>query len=48
MASISGKVGGVMAAVDYQRLGRVICMTKSLAKYGAQYGIRATQLPKWN
>jgi NAD(P)-dependent dehydrogenase (short-subunit alcohol dehydrogenase family) len=45
MASISGKVGGVMAAVDYSASkAGVICMTKSLAKYGAQYGIRANSI----
>lgn len=45
MSSISGKVGGVMASVDYSASkAGVISMTKSLAKFGAEYGIRANSL----
>lgn len=41
-ASISGKVGGVLAGADYSASkAAVICLTKSLAKAGAPYGIRA-------
>lgn len=45
LASISGKVGGIMAAVDYSASkAGVICLTKSLAKFGAKYGIRANSI----
>lgn len=45
IASLSGKVGGIMAAVDYSASkAGVICMTKSLAKAAAPYGIRANSI----
>jgi 3-oxoacyl-[acyl-carrier protein] reductase len=44
-ASISGKVGGVLAGADYSASkAAVICLTKSLAKTGAPYGIRANSV----
>ena len=44
-ASISGKVGGVLAGADYSASkAAVICLTKSLAKAGAPYGIRANSV----
>jgi 3-oxoacyl-[acyl-carrier protein] reductase len=44
-ASISGKVGGVLAGADYSASkAAVICLTKSLAKVGAPYGIRANSV----
>ncbi len=44
-ASISGKVGGVLAGADYSASkAAVICLTKSLAKIGAPYGIRANSV----
>jgi 3-oxoacyl-[acyl-carrier protein] reductase len=44
-ASISGKVGGVLAGADYSASkAGVICLTKSLAKLGAPYGIRANSV----
>ena len=45
VASISGKVGGVLAGADYSASkAAVICLTKSLAKTGAAYGIRANSV----
>lgn len=45
IASISGQVGGVMAAADYSASkAGIICLTKSLAKTGAQWGIRANSI----
>jgi 3-oxoacyl-[acyl-carrier protein] reductase len=44
-ASISGKVGGVLAGADYSASkAAVICLTKSLAKVGAPHGIRANSV----
>jgi NAD(P)-dependent dehydrogenase (short-subunit alcohol dehydrogenase family) len=44
-ASISGKVGGILAGADYSASkAAVICLTKSLAKNGAPYGIRANSV----
>jgi 3-oxoacyl-[acyl-carrier protein] reductase len=44
-ASISGKVGGVLAGADYSASkAAVICLTKSLAKAGAPHGIRANSV----
>jgi 3-oxoacyl-[acyl-carrier protein] reductase len=44
-ASISGKVGGVLAGADYSASkAAVICLTKSLAKVGASHGIRANSV----
>ena len=44
-ASISGKVGGVLAGADYSASkAAVICLTKSLAKVGAPHGIRANSI----
>ena len=44
-ASISGKVGGVLAGADYSASkAAVICLTKSLAKAGAPKGIRANSV----
>ncbi|UCF98666.1 MAG: SDR family oxidoreductase [Spirochaetaceae bacterium] len=44
-ASISGKVGGVLAGADYSASkAAVICLTKSLAKLGAPHGIRANSV----
>lgn len=44
-ASISGKVGGVLAGADYSASkAAVICLTKSLAKAGAPYGVRANSV----
>jgi 3-oxoacyl-[acyl-carrier protein] reductase len=44
-ASISGKVGGVLAGADYSASkAAVICLTKSLAKVGAAHGIRANSV----
>jgi 3-oxoacyl-[acyl-carrier protein] reductase len=44
-ASISGKVGGVLAGADYSASkAAVICLTKSLAKTGAPCGIRANSV----
>jgi NAD(P)-dependent dehydrogenase (short-subunit alcohol dehydrogenase family) len=44
-ASISGKVGGVLAGADYSASkAAVICLTKSLAKAGAPNGIRANSV----
>ena len=44
-ASISGKVGGVLAGADYSASkAAVICLTKSLAKNGAPHGIRANSI----
>ena len=44
-ASISGKVGGVLAGADYcASKAAVICLTKSLAKTGAPHGIRANSV----
>lgn len=43
--SISGQVGGVLAGADYSASkAAVICLTKSLAKVGAPYGIRANSV----
>jgi 3-oxoacyl-[acyl-carrier protein] reductase len=45
IASLSGKVGGVLAAADYSASkAAVICLTKSLAKAGAPHGIRANSV----
>jgi 3-oxoacyl-[acyl-carrier protein] reductase len=45
IASVSGKVGGVLAGADYSASkAAVICLTKSLAKTGAPYGIRANSV----
>jgi len=45
IASLSGKVGGIMAAADYSASkAGVICLTKSLAKTAAPYGIRANSI----
>lgn len=45
IASISGQVGGVMAAADYSASkAGIICLTKSLAKTGAPWGIRANSV----
>jgi 3-oxoacyl-[acyl-carrier protein] reductase len=44
-ASVSGKVGGILAGADYSASkAAVICLTKSLAKVGAPYGIRANSV----
>lgn len=44
-ASISGKVGGILAGADYSASkAAVICLTKSLAKVGAPHGIRANSV----
>ena len=44
-ASISGKVGGILAGADYSASkAAVICLTKSLAKAGAAHGIRANSV----
>jgi 3-oxoacyl-[acyl-carrier protein] reductase len=44
-ASISGKVGGMLAGADYSASkAAVICLTKSLAKAGAPHGIRANSV----
>jgi 3-oxoacyl-[acyl-carrier protein] reductase len=44
-ASISAKVGGVLAGADYSASkAAVICLTKSLAKVGAPHGIRANSV----
>ena len=44
-ASISGKVGGVLAGAEYSASkAGVICVTKSLAKTGAPYKIRANSI----
>lgn len=41
IASQAGKSGGLLVAVNYSASkAGVICLTKSLAKYSAQYGIR--------
>jgi 3-oxoacyl-[acyl-carrier protein] reductase len=43
--SISGQVGGVLAGADYSASkAAVMCLTKSLAKVGAPYGIRANSV----
>lgn len=43
--SISGQVGGVLAGADYSASkAAVMCLTKSLAKLGAPYGIRANSV----
>jgi len=45
LSSVSGKIGGVMAGADYSASkAAVICLTKSLAKAGAPYGIRVNSL----
>lgn len=45
IASLSGKVGGIMAAADYSASkAGVICLTKSLAKTASPYGIRANSI----
>jgi 3-oxoacyl-[acyl-carrier protein] reductase len=45
LASISGKVGGVLAGADYSSSkAAIICLTKSLAKAGAPYGIRVNSV----
>ena len=45
LASISGKVGGVLAGADYSASkAAVICLTKSLAKAGAPHGIRVNSI----
>jgi NAD(P)-dependent dehydrogenase (short-subunit alcohol dehydrogenase family) len=45
LASVSGKVGGVLAGADYSASkAAVICLTKSLAKTGAPHGIRANSV----
>jgi len=45
VASISGKVGGILAGADYSASkAAVICLTKSLAKSGAPYGIRVNSV----
>jgi len=45
IASVSGKVGGVLAGADYSSSkAAVICLTKSLAKAGAPHGIRANSV----
>ncbi len=45
IASLSGKVGGIMAAADYSASkAGVICLTKSLAKTAAPFGIRANSI----
>ena len=45
LSSVSGKVGGVMAGADYSASkAAVICLTKSLAKAGAPYGVRANSI----
>jgi 3-oxoacyl-[acyl-carrier protein] reductase len=42
---MSGKIGGVMAGADYSvSKAAVICLTKSLTKAGAPYGIRVNSL----
>lgn len=44
-ASISGKVGGILAGADYSASkAAVICLTKSLAKNGAPHGVRANSV----
>ena len=45
LGSISGQVGGVLAGAEYSASkAAVICLTKSLAKVGAPYGIRANSV----
>lgn len=45
ISSVSGKIGGIMAGADYSASkAAVICLTKSLAKAGAPYGIRANSI----
>lgn len=45
LSSVSGKIGGVMAGADYSATkAAVICLTKSLAKAGAPYGIRVNSI----
>jgi 3-oxoacyl-[acyl-carrier protein] reductase len=44
-ASISGKVGGVLAGADYSASkAAVICLTKSLARAGAPHGVRVNSI----
>ncbi len=44
-ASISGKVGGVLAGADYSASkAAVICLTKSLAQAGAPHGVRVNSI----
>ena len=43
LGSLAGEIGGVVAGANYAAAkAGVICLTKSLAKHGAPYGILAT------
>ena len=43
LGSLAGQVGGVVAGANYAAAkAGVICLTKSLAKYGAPHGVLAT------